>query len=79
MYHFVSSLQLTHKMMVILEIAMPVFFLSSDILSFQMIVNMVYYVPYYVCAIYGLLNPGQPWLPDWALILAGGAAQVIYT
>ncbi|XP_045216292.2 transmembrane 6 superfamily member 1-like isoform X2 [Mercenaria mercenaria] len=41
----------------------------------QLIVYMVYFVPYYACAIYGLLNPGQTWMPDWALLYAGAAAQ----
>lgn len=41
----------------------------------QMIVYMVYFVPYYACAIYGLLNPGQSWMSDWALLYAGAAAQ----
>jgi len=43
-----------------------------------MIVNMVYYVPYYACAIYGLFNPGKPWLLDWGLFFAGASAQVTY-
>ncbi|KAH3833893.1 transmembrane 6 superfamily member 1-like [Dreissena polymorpha] len=41
----------------------------------QMLVYMYYFVPFYVCAIYGLLRPGQTWLGDWTLIVAGAAAQ----
>jgi hypothetical protein len=37
----------------------------------------MYFVPYYASAIYGLLNPGQVWMSDWALLYAGAAAQVI--
>lgn len=41
----------------------------------QMLVFMAYFVPFYCAAIYGLWNPGQSWLADWALLYAGAAAQ----
>lgn len=41
----------------------------------QLIVYLMYFVPYYASAIYGLLNPGQVWMSDWALLYAGAAAQ----
>lgn len=34
-----------------------------------------YFVPYYVCTIYGLIYPGNSWMPDAALIHAGASAQ----
>lgn len=51
-------------------------FFSWCFFCLQMLVYMVYFVPFYACAIHGLLNPGQTWLPDWALLYAGAAAQV---
>ncbi|PVD20201.1 hypothetical protein C0Q70_20697 [Pomacea canaliculata] len=41
----------------------------------QMLVNMYYFVFYYVCAMDGLINPGHLWMSDWAIIHAGAAAQ----
>jgi len=41
----------------------------------QMIVYLYYFVPYYMAAICGLIWPGQEWMPDWALLHAGAAAQ----
>lgn len=41
-----------------------------------MLVYVFYFCPYYVMTIYGLLFPGCEWMPDWALIHAGAAAQV---
>ncbi|KAL4227830.1 regulation of lipid metabolic process [Mactra antiquata] len=41
----------------------------------QMILYLMYFIPYYCFAIYGIINPGQPWMLDWALIYAGAAAQ----
>lgn len=41
-----------------------------------MLVNMYYFVFYYVCAMDGLINPGHLWMSDWAIIHAGAAAQV---
>ncbi|XP_025077190.1 transmembrane 6 superfamily member 1-like isoform X2 [Pomacea canaliculata] len=41
----------------------------------QMLVNMYYFVFYYVCAINGLVNPGQLWMSDWAIIHAGATIQ----
>lgn len=34
-----------------------------------------YFVPYYICCIYGLLYPGNTWMPDLALVHAGASAQ----
>lgn len=41
----------------------------------QALVYWFYFVPYFVCAIYGFLNPGCAWMSDWALITAGAFAQ----
>ena len=41
----------------------------------QMLVYLFYYVPYYLMAVYGLMSPGQSWMPDWALIHAGASVQ----
>ncbi|XP_052797081.1 transmembrane 6 superfamily member 1-like [Mya arenaria] len=42
----------------------------------QMLVYMFYFVPYYAAAAYSLLYPGTlAWLSDWALLVAGAAAQ----
>lgn len=49
---------------------------NQDFGMFQMLVNMYYFVFYYVCAINGLVNPGQLWMSDWAIIHAGATIQV---
>ncbi|KAL2088882.1 hypothetical protein ACEWY4_015781 [Coilia grayii] len=41
----------------------------------QMIVNMLYLVPYYVVTLYSLLVPGCEWSPDLTLVHAGAVAQ----
>ena len=41
-----------------------------------MLVYLFYFGFYYMCAIDGLLNPGQLWMADWAIIHAGASAQV---
>ena len=43
---------------------------------FQMLVYLFYFLPYYIMGLYGLLYPGCDWMPDWALLHAGAAAQV---
>lgn len=41
----------------------------------QMLVYQFYFVFYYLCAIHGLLYPGQLWMSDWSIIHAGASAQ----
>ncbi|XP_060068068.1 transmembrane 6 superfamily member 1-like [Ylistrum balloti] len=41
----------------------------------QMLTYLFYFVPYYVSAIYGLVNPGETWMSDWAILHAGAATQ----
>ena len=48
---------------------------SEGFSKMQMIVYLFYFAPYYVMAIYGLMSPGNSWMPDWAMIHAGAAAQ----
>jgi len=41
----------------------------------QMMVYLLYFVPFYCCAINRLVYGGLTWLPDWALLFAGAATQ----
>jgi len=41
----------------------------------QVLVYLFYFVPFYIMAIYGLMTQNGTWLPDWALLFAGAAAQ----
>ena len=41
-----------------------------------MLIYMFYFVPFYAYAIYSLLYTGGSRVADWALIIAGAAAQV---
>ncbi|XP_005089477.1 transmembrane 6 superfamily member 1 [Aplysia californica] len=41
----------------------------------QCMVHMLYFIPYYGLNIYGLLWPGQAWMPIWSLVFAGAAGQ----
>eukprot|EP00057_Strongylocentrotus_purpuratus_P026236 XP_011680710.1 PREDICTED: transmembrane 6 superfamily member 1 isoform X2 [Strongylocentrotus purpuratus] len=41
----------------------------------QALVYWFYFVPYFVCAIYGFFKPGCTWMSDWALLSAGASAQ----
>ena len=50
---------------------------TTTLCWFQMLVYLYYFVPFYVMVIYSLLVPGCRAMPDWALIFAGAAAQVI--
>jgi len=43
----------------------------------QMLAYLYYFIPLYVMVIYSLLVPGCRAMPDWALIFAGAAGQVI--
>ncbi|KAK7496050.1 hypothetical protein BaRGS_00012751 [Batillaria attramentaria] len=41
----------------------------------QMLVYQFYFLFYYLCAIHGLLYPGQLFMSDWSIIHAGASAQ----
>lgn len=41
----------------------------------QMLIYLFYFVPFYIAAVYALLQPGCTWMPDWNLLFAGAAAQ----
>lgn len=41
----------------------------------QMLIYLFYFIPYFIATIVALLYSGHSWLPDWALLFAGAAAQ----
>ncbi|XP_006816270.1 transmembrane 6 superfamily member 1-like [Saccoglossus kowalevskii] len=41
----------------------------------QMLVYLLYFVPFYAFAIYGLVVPGNTWMLNWSLIYAGVTSQ----
>lgn len=61
---------------IIFSLFFPIFFFVA--ISFQMLVYLFYFTPYYIWMIFILLKPKliqQPWVIDWAIIHAGAAAQ----
>ncbi|XP_070545467.1 transmembrane 6 superfamily member 2-like isoform X2 [Ptychodera flava] len=41
----------------------------------QMLMYLLYYVPYYAATICGLVIPGQEWMLDWSILHAGATSQ----